>query len=69
VDTVSPATREHEILLEPFSVRSVPGLYNEESQLSFGIGRSEKLVSEAGEGWGTKRTGNVRRWKPLPSNG
>jgi hypothetical protein len=31
--------------------------------------RCEKLVTEAGESSGTQRKGNVRRWKPLPSNG
>jgi hypothetical protein len=31
--------------------------------------RSEKLVAEAGDSSGTHRKGNVRRWKPLPSNG
>jgi hypothetical protein len=29
----------------------------------------EKLVAEAGDSSGTQRKGNVRRWKPLPSNG
>jgi hypothetical protein len=29
----------------------------------------EKLVAEAGDRLGTQRKGNVRRWKPLPSNG
>jgi hypothetical protein len=31
--------------------------------------RSEKLVAEAGESSGTQGKGNVRCWKPLPSNG
>jgi hypothetical protein len=29
----------------------------------------EKLVAEAGDSVGTQRKGNVRHWKPLPSNG
>jgi hypothetical protein len=29
----------------------------------------EKLVAEAGESSGTKGKGNVRRWRPPPSNG
>jgi hypothetical protein len=29
----------------------------------------EKLVAEAGDCSGTQRKGNVRRWRPLPSNG
>jgi hypothetical protein len=29
----------------------------------------EKLVAEAGASSGTKRKGNIHRWKPLPSNG
>jgi hypothetical protein len=29
----------------------------------------EKLVAEAGDHSGNQRKGNVRRWKPLPSNG
>jgi hypothetical protein len=29
----------------------------------------EKLIAEAGDSSGTQRKGNVRRWKPLPSNG
>jgi hypothetical protein len=31
--------------------------------------RSKKLVTEAGEISGSKRKGNMRRWKPLLSNG
>jgi hypothetical protein len=30
---------------------------------------SKKIVAEAGDSSGTQRKGNVRRWKPLPSNG
>jgi hypothetical protein len=30
--------------------------------------RSEKLVAEAGDSSGNHKKGNVRRWKPLPSN-
>jgi hypothetical protein len=29
----------------------------------------EKLVVEAGDSSRIRRKGNVRRWKPLPSNG
>jgi hypothetical protein len=29
----------------------------------------EKLLSESGDSSGTQKKGNVRRWKPLPSNG
>jgi hypothetical protein len=29
----------------------------------------EKLVTEAGNSSGTQRKGNVRRWRPLRSNG
>jgi hypothetical protein len=29
----------------------------------------KKLVAEAGDSSGTQRMGNIRRWKPLPSNG
>jgi hypothetical protein len=29
----------------------------------------QKLEAEAGDRTGTQRKGNVRRWKPLPSNG
>jgi hypothetical protein len=36
-------------------------------QLRVAVVRSEKLVAEAGDSSGTQR--NVRRWKPLPSNG
>jgi hypothetical protein len=39
------------------------------SRLRVAIVRSEKLVSEAGKSSGTQRKGNVRLWKPLPSNG
>jgi hypothetical protein len=28
-----------------------------------------KLVAEAGDSSRTQRNGNIRRWKPLPSNG
>jgi hypothetical protein len=31
--------------------------------------RNEKMVDESGEISGTQRKGNVRCWKPLPSNG
>jgi hypothetical protein len=30
---------------------------------------SEKLVAEAEDSSGTQRKGNLRHWKPLPSNG
>jgi hypothetical protein len=43
---LSPATREHEIMEETFSVRSTPGLYNED-QLSLGDSSKEARV-EAG---------------------
>jgi hypothetical protein len=39
------------------------------SQLRVDVVRSEKLVAEAGDNWGTKRKVNIRRWKSLPSNG
>jgi hypothetical protein len=39
------------------------------SQFRVAIVRSEKLVAEAGDSSGTKRKENIRRWKPLPSNG
>jgi hypothetical protein len=29
----------------------------------------EKVVTEVGDSSGTQRKGNVRRWKPLPTNG
>jgi hypothetical protein len=29
----------------------------------------KKLVAEAGANSGTQKKGNVRHWKPLPSNG
>jgi hypothetical protein len=32
-------------------------------------GCCEKLVAEAADISGSQRKGNVRRWKPLPSNG
>jgi hypothetical protein len=41
---ICPATREQAIMEETFSVRSVPGLYNED----YVILRSEKLIAEAG---------------------
>jgi hypothetical protein len=31
--------------------------------------RSEKLVDEVGDSSETKGKRNIRRWKPLPSNG
>jgi hypothetical protein len=38
-------------------------------QMRVAVVRSEKLLAEAGESSGTQRKGNVRNWKPLPSNG
>jgi hypothetical protein len=39
------------------------------SQFKVAVVSSEKLVTEAEESSGTQRKGNLRRWKPLPSNG
>jgi hypothetical protein len=39
------------------------------SKLRAAFLRSEELVAEAGEISETERKENVRRWKPLPSNG
>jgi hypothetical protein len=39
------------------------------SSLRPAVVRSEKLVAEAEDCSGTQRKGNVRRWKPLTSNG
>jgi hypothetical protein len=36
-----------------------------DSQLTFAVVRSEKLVAEIGNSSGTQRKENVRRWKPL----
>jgi hypothetical protein len=36
--------------------------------LRVAVVKSEKLVAEAGDSTGTQRKGNVRFWKPLPSN-
>jgi hypothetical protein len=72
-----------ELLEAAFSVRSVTRLYVEDqlplpvsqeslqagSQLKVAVVRSEKLVAEAEASPGTQRKGNVRLWKPLPSNG
>jgi hypothetical protein len=38
------------------------------SQLRVTVVRREKLVAEVGDSSGTQRKGNVRQWKPLPSN-
>jgi hypothetical protein len=38
------------------------------SLLRVAVVRSEKLVAEATDSSETQRKGNVRRWKPLPSN-
>jgi hypothetical protein len=57
---------------ETFSVRSVPGPYNEAysfSRLRLSVVRSEKLVAEAGDSSEIQIKEIVRRWKPLPSNG
>jgi hypothetical protein len=54
---VSPATREHAIMEEKFSVRCVPGLYNED----YAVMRSEKLVAEA---WG--QFGNLEEGERPP---
>jgi hypothetical protein len=59
---------------EMFSMRSEAGaikrgLVIQLSQLRVSVVRSEKLVVEAGESSGIQRMGNVRLWKPLPSNG
>jgi hypothetical protein len=53
---------------ETFSVRSVPGLIRA-TELRVAVVGSEKLVADAGDILRTHRKGNVRRWKPLPSNG
>jgi hypothetical protein len=50
---VFPATREHALIEDTFSVRSVLGL----------------LVADVGEISGIHMKGDVRRWKPLSSNG
>jgi hypothetical protein len=39
------------------------------SQLRAAVLRIEKLVAEVKESSSTQRKGNVRHWKPLPSNG
>jgi hypothetical protein len=39
------------------------------SRLRAAVVESEKLVVDAGDSSGTYRKENVRRWKPLPSNG
>jgi hypothetical protein len=39
------------------------------SQMRAAVVRSEKLVAEPGGSKGTQRKGNVRCWKPLPSDG
>jgi hypothetical protein len=64
-----------------FYTQSVPRCYKQDK---LGVARSqlenrwgsdvvscccEKLVAEAGDSSGTQRKGNVRCWKPLPSNG
>jgi hypothetical protein len=51
-----------------FSVLPVPRLYNED-HLSRSAGRQLRVsVAETGNISGTQRKGNVRCWKPLPSN-
>jgi hypothetical protein len=47
------SAREHARMEDMFSVRSVPGL----------------LVSDVKDSSVIHMKGNVRRWKPLPSNG
>jgi hypothetical protein len=37
--------------------------------LRVAVVRSEKLAAESEESSGTQRKEDVRRWKPLPSNG
>jgi hypothetical protein len=64
---VSPATREHAMMEETFSVRFLSGLYNEEMRVA--VVRSEMLVAEARDSLGTQRKKNVHHWKPLSSNG
>jgi hypothetical protein len=39
------------------------------SQLRVAFVRIEKLVTKGGDSSETQRKGNVRSWKPLPSNG
>jgi hypothetical protein len=53
-----------------FSTRSVPRCYKQ-GHLVRGLLRFSRceLVAEARESSGTQRNGNVRRLKPLPSNG
>jgi hypothetical protein len=48
---VSAETREHAIMEETFSLRSVPGLHNDD----VAVLRSGKLVAEAGNISGTQR--------------
>jgi hypothetical protein len=38
------------------------------SELRVAVVRREKLVVDAGDSSGTKKKGNVCRWKPLPSD-
>jgi hypothetical protein len=60
-----------------FSVRSVPRCYKHDKLVAEqleGCGSaivsfcSEELVAETGDSSGTQSKGNVRCWKPLPSN-
>jgi hypothetical protein len=39
------------------------------SQLRVTVSKSEKFVVEVNDSSGTQRKGDVRRWKPLQSNG
>jgi hypothetical protein len=75
---VSTATREYRKNGTDFSTRSVLRCYKQ-NQLATVVRellrlsrcescRCEKLVAEAENRTGTKRKGNVRRWKPIPSN-
>jgi hypothetical protein len=77
------ATTE-ELFETVLSVRSVPRQYNEDQlplsvNLSREVGEESRgslqadrqlrvAVAGAGDSSGTQRKGNVRRWKPLPSN-
>jgi hypothetical protein len=53
----------------PTSTRKRAVYHRSLSQLRVAVVRSEKLVSEDVNSSGTQRKENVRRWKPIPSNG
>jgi hypothetical protein len=46
-----------------------PGSRGTSSQKRIAVVKSLQLAAEAGKSSGAERKGNVRRWKPLPSNG